>query len=257
MLTLKEIEKFYSDKEKSFKRNIIREYLQYKILEIIFSNDLSRKLSFIGGTSLRIVYGTSRFSEDLDFDNFRLTLSEFNKLSNEVKQGLELEGYEVEIKIVSRKAFRCYIRIPKLLYEKGLSNFSNEKITIQIDSESQGYNYKPNRFLLNKFDVFTHILVTPADILLSQKLWAILNRKVLKGRDIYDVTFLFGITKPDYNYLKLKSKIDNLENLKKAISKRLTKENLEKIARDVQPFLINPGEVKRILNFNEFIDSLK
>lgn len=64
MLSLKQIEKFYTDKEKLFKKNILREYLQYKILEIIFNHTLSNKLSFMGGTCLRIVYGTSRFSEN-------------------------------------------------------------------------------------------------------------------------------------------------------------------------------------------------
>jgi predicted nucleotidyltransferase component of viral defense system len=257
MLTLKEIEKFYPENEKAFKRNILREYLQFKILDIIFNSSVSKKLSFIGGTCLRIVYKTSRFSEDLDFDNFGLTLDEFVFLSNEVKRMLELEGYEVEIKVVSKKAFRCYIRIPKLLFNEELSSFGNEKITIQIDSEAQGYQYNPERSLLNKFDIFTHIFITPANILLSQKLWAILNRKTLKGRDIYDATFLFSFNEPDYNYLLLKAKIDNLKKLKEAIIKRLKNENLIKVAKDVEPFLINTSETNRIIYFKDFIQSLK
>ncbi len=257
MLTLKEIEKFYPDNEKPFKRNILREYLQYKILEIIFKDNISNKMCFIGGTCIRMVYGTSRFSEDLDFDNFGLTINEFTTLSNQVKKELELIGYNVETKIVSKQAFRCYIKIPKLLLEEGLTNFSNEKITIQLDTESQGYNYEPEKFLLNKFDVFTHILTAPSNILLSQKLWAIINRKVLKGRDLYDVTFLYSFTKPDFNYLKLKANIDNIKKLKEALFNRIKNENLSKLAKDVEPFLINSSEIKRILNFRDFIDSIR
>lgn len=256
MLTLKEIEKFYPDKEKVFKKNILREYLQYKILDIIFNESVAKKLSFIGGTCLRLVYGTSRFSEDLDFDNFGLSIAEFTDLSNKVKRTLELEGYKVEIKVVSKKAFRCNIKIPGLLLDEELSNFINEKITIQLDSEAQGYVYQPDRFLINKFDVFTQIFVTPTNILLSQKLWAILNRKVLKGRDIYDVTFLFGLSKPDFDYLKFKAKISNTKQLKEALNKRLKSENLEKIAKDVEPFLINPKEINRIIKFNDIIEGL-
>lgn len=256
MLTIKEIEKFYPEKEKVFKRNILREYLQYKILDIIFNDNISKKLSFIGGTCLRIIYGTSRFSEDLDFDNFGLSLDEFTHLSNEVKRMLELEGYEVEIKIVSKKAFRCYIKILGLLFDEELSNFFNEKITIQLDSEAQGYSYRPNRTLINKFDVFRRILVTPTNILLSQKLWAILNRNIIKGRDIYDVTFLLSLSEPDFDYLSFKAKINNKSQLKEALIKRLKNENLEKIVKDVEPFLINSKEINRILNFNEFIQSL-
>ncbi|MCX7610871.1 MAG: nucleotidyl transferase AbiEii/AbiGii toxin family protein, partial [Ignavibacterium sp.] len=225
-------------------------------LDIVFSSKISKKLSFIGGTCLRIVYGTSRFSEDLDFDNFNLSLDEFTELSNEVRRNLELEGYIIEIKIVSRKAFKCYIKIPNLLFDEELTGFSNEKITIQLDSEAQGYSYKPERYLLNKFDIFTHIFVTPQNILLSQKLWVILNRKVLKGRDIYDVTFLFSLTEPDYDYLYFKAKINNLNKLKDSLNKRLKNEKLEKIAKDVESFLINPKEVNRILNFKEFINQL-
>ena len=36
MLDLKQIESFYPEYLRSFKRNLLREYLQYKILEAIF-----------------------------------------------------------------------------------------------------------------------------------------------------------------------------------------------------------------------------
>lgn len=82
MLSLNQIEKFYTDKEKPFKKNILREYLQYKILEIIFNQSFSNKLSFMGGTCLRIVYGTSKnyklklcIEERINFRNFLLIQS--------------------------------------------------------------------------------------------------------------------------------------------------------------------------------------
>jgi Domain of unknown function (DUF1814). len=40
----------------------------------------------MGGTSLRIIYNNSRFSEDLDFDNFSLTQAEFTLLSEKLKK---------------------------------------------------------------------------------------------------------------------------------------------------------------------------
>lgn len=256
MLSLDQIEKFYSEKEKPFKKNILREYLQYRILEIIFNRTLSKKLSFMGGTCLRIVYGTSRFSEDLDFDNFNLSMKEFEELSSIVKNELQLEGYNVETKVVSKKAFRCYVRIPQLLFMNDMSAFKDEKIMIQIDTESQGFNYEPELQLINKFDIFTKIQVTPKEILLSQKLWAILNRKVLKGRDLYDVTFLYSFTKPNFDYLKLKAGIENVKQLKEALIDRIKNQDLKRTAEDVQPFLINPNDKKRILEFREFIRTI-
>src|SRR3989338_750520 len=50
-------------------RGILREYLQTLILSEIYNQKISSKLSFIGGTSLRLIRNLNRFSEDLDFDN--------------------------------------------------------------------------------------------------------------------------------------------------------------------------------------------
>ncbi|GBD86451.1 hypothetical protein BMS3Abin03_00371 [bacterium BMS3Abin03] len=257
MLSLNEIEKFYPDNQKVFKRNILREYLQYKILQIVFNQSIAKKLSFMGGTCLRIVYGTSRFSEDLDFDNFGLTADEFKQLADTVKKELELEGYVVETKNVFKGAYRFYIRFPKLLFDNKLSGFEEEKVLIQLDTEAQHFNYQSKKFLINKFDIFTQIFITPKDILLSQKIWAILNRKVLKGRDFYDTSFLFGITQPNYDYLKSKADIDNLDNLKKRILQRLENENLDKVSKNVEPFLMNKNDTLRITKFPDFVRSLE
>ena len=62
MLPLSEIEKNYPDNLKAYKPFILREYLQHKILQIIFDSDYAAHLSFLGGTCLRIVHGNTRFS---------------------------------------------------------------------------------------------------------------------------------------------------------------------------------------------------
>jgi predicted nucleotidyltransferase component of viral defense system len=83
MISLSQIEQYYPQQLRQFKRNILREYLQYKILEIIFNSRLASKLSFLGGTALRVVHDNTRFSEDLDFDNFKLSEKEFAQLYRE------------------------------------------------------------------------------------------------------------------------------------------------------------------------------
>lgn len=257
MLNIKEIEKYYPEHQRPFKKNILREYLQFKILQIIFNTKASSKISFMGGSCLRMVHGTARFSEDLDFDNFNLSEKEFERISLVVKNGLEADGYSIEIKNVFHGAFRCYIRIPKLLFDNELSGYEKEKILIQLDTEAQGFEYKREKFLLNKFDVFTEIFVTPSDILLSQKLWAILNRKVLKGRDFYDVVYLFGLTKPNFVYLYRKAGVSNIGELKEKMLSRIHKTNLESLTKDVEPFLMHRTDTLRITKFRDFIQSLK
>jgi predicted nucleotidyltransferase component of viral defense system len=253
MLMLDKIEQQYLPHLRPFKKNILREYLQYKILEIIFESKLSLKLSFLGGTVLRIVHENDRFSEDLDFDNFGMTKSDFVFLSDEIKKGLENQGYEVEIKNIFKGAYRCKIKLPGVLFNNKLSNLREEKILIQIDSVAHDFDYKPDKKNLNKFDVFTEIFTTPIDILLSQKIYAIFERRRPKGRDFYDVVFLLSLTKPDYKYLDLKLKISSPAVLKQRLLKYIKDLDFDDLAQDVKSFLIRPQSSKKVKMFKEFI----
>ena len=257
MLDLSTIKKNYSENLQPFERFILREYLQYKILQTIFDSEYGKKLCFLGGTALRIIHGNKRFSEDLDFDNFGLNEQDFDNMIQEVKRKMGLEGYEIEIKNIFKGAYRCYLRFPKLLKKMGLSGYEEEKILVQIDTVKQSYNYKYEKFLLNKFDVFTEINVTPADILLSKKISAAIGRNTLKGRDFFDIVFLFYITKPNYEYLVEKDGIGDLESLKAKMTKVLDGVDMEKLAKDTQPFLFDPKDTKRVTLFKDFISSLK
>lgn len=256
MLSIQDIEKEYPAQLRPFKRNMLREYLQYKMLEAVFNSAHASKLSFIGGTALRIVLANTRFSEDLDFDNFSLLENEFEEIVETVSTSLQREGYRVEIKTVSKQAYRCYLRIPELLFEAGLSPFKEEKILIQLDSEAQGVSYQAERVILNKFDVFTPILVAPLDVLLAQKIYAAFNRKRAKGRDFFDIVFLFSKTSPNFDYLSLKLGVSSGSSLKKKLLSLCGRLNFPDLARDVEPFLMSPKDVKRIVFFPEFVEGL-
>ena len=257
MLSLQEIEKYYPENLKKFKRNILREYLQYKILQIIFNSEYASKLSFLGGTALRIIHNNSRFSEDLDFDNFGLEEKEFGEISMLVKRKLELEGYSVEVRNVYKGAYRCYVRIPKLLFDSGLSGYEEEKILIQLDTVPHGFHYESDRVVLNKFDIFTEISVTPLDIILAQKIFAIFNRKAMKGRDFYDAVFLFAKTKPNYEYLQLKLDIKDGQQLKMKLLTLDGKIDFTVLATDLEPFLFNADDAKRVTLFMNYIKKLE
>ncbi|MEX2410822.1 MAG: nucleotidyl transferase AbiEii/AbiGii toxin family protein, partial [Candidatus Paceibacterota bacterium] len=238
MLTLREIKPFYPDNLHRFPRFLLREYLQYKILEIIFESRYATHVCFLGGTCLRIVHGNNRFSEDLDFDNIDLNENAFQDIATDIEKQLEREGYEVELKTVMMGAWHCHIKFPGLLFEEGNSGHSEEKILIQLDTEPQHFNYEPERHILNKFDVFTTILTTPLPLLMSQKIYAIINRKRNKGRDFFDLVFLMSRNiKPDYRYLNEKLSISNADTLKNDILFKCDQLNMEEMANDVRPFL--------------------
>lgn len=246
MITLDQILAQYPENLRPFKESILKEYLQYKILNSIFNSEYANKLAFLGGTALRIVYGSTRFSEDLDFDNFALSKHEFINLSKIIQRDLTLEGLEVEIKIVTGNAYRIKIRIPNLLFDSGLA--------IQVDTVPQNFKYIPDKPLLNKFDVFTQINVVPKNLLLAQKIFAAVNRKRTMGRDFFDIVFLYGIgAKPDFAYLKKNIGVGNQKNLKKYLLKKTASLNFKNLAHDVKPLLFDPRDEKKVLLFREFV----
>jgi predicted nucleotidyltransferase component of viral defense system len=252
MLDLQQIKNEYSEPLQGYEMAIVREYLQYKILQAIFESIQASQLSFLGGTALRIVHGNSRFSEDIDLDNFGLSWLEFGELAQSVKLFLELEGFLVETNLVAKDAFHCDLRFPELLFQQGLSPHQQEKILIQLDTVAQGYNYLPEVRILNKFDVFTEVRVTPLNILLSQKIFTAVNRKRPKGRDFYDITFLFSKTQPDFGFLSQTMGITSPEGLRQELLLKIEDFDFDTLAGDVAPFLITKEQVKRVSKFREF-----
>jgi predicted nucleotidyltransferase component of viral defense system len=255
MLDIKQIEAFYPEYLKSFKRYLLREYLQYKILEVIFDSKVAGNLCFMGGTAIHMIYANKRFSEDLDFDNLGLTKRGFEELVKSIKRGLELEGYTLETKNVFRGAYRSYLRVPNILFDNELSRHREEKMLIQIDCEPQGIDYTPNKTIINKFDVFLQIHVVPPDILLAQKLYAIFKRKRAMGRDFYDAVFLFGMTTPNLEYLRLKLGIKDIADLKRKLLLKCKSLDFKQLAKDVEPFLFTPSDSKKVLLFHDYVRS--
>src|SRR3989339_481428 len=110
MIDIKSLEQFYPQQVKPFKRNMLREYLQYKILGYIFDSKYSESLVFMGGTAGRIIYNNTRFSEDLDFDNKGLDKKSFKGLAELLKKKLTQEGYNTEVSVVLKGAFHIYLK---------------------------------------------------------------------------------------------------------------------------------------------------
>ncbi|MBI5603556.1 MAG: nucleotidyl transferase AbiEii/AbiGii toxin family protein [Deltaproteobacteria bacterium] len=253
MLELSQIESWYPEPLRPFKKNLLREYLQYKILEIIFTSPYANSLAFMGGTAIRFVHAGKRFSEDLDFDNRSLDQESFENLAGLLHNRLTLEGYETEVKNTIRTTYRSSIRIPKILFYSGISRHRDERLTIQVDTEPQGFDYTPEKVILNKFDVFVRIHVVPVDILLSQKITCLFTRKRPMGRDFYDIIFLLGKSRPNLDYLKDKLGIADREAIRKQILLKCKELDFSHLARDVAPFLMQKQEAEKILHFSEYL----
>jgi len=252
MLDLKQIKEAYPKQLHVYERSLLREYLQYKILQALFESRLANKITFIGGTALRIVYGNQRFSEDIDLDNFGLNWEEFDLIIQRVQRQMELEGFEVELVKIEKDTYHCRIKFPQFLFEQGLSSIQDEKLLIKLDTINQGYAYQADIKIINKFDVFSEIRAAPPGILLAQKIFTSINRKRPKGRDFYDISYLFSIAYPDEGFLKLKMGIETGEQLRTEYLERIKNFDFKQLADDVAPFLLDQNQKKRVGKFREF-----
>lgn len=253
MLDLKQIESHYPEHLRPFRKNLLREYLQHKILEIIFDSQFGENLCFMGGTALKIIHGNTRFSEDLDFDNLGINQSQFDELISIIQKSLKLQGYFSETKSIFKGAFTADIKILNVLYNNQITNHPNEKLLIKIDADPQNFAYKPDKIILNKFDVFIRINVTPPDILLAQRILAVFKRNRAMGRDFYDIVFLLGKNKPNPDYLFQKLKIQSYHELKDRLLEKCDELDFKQLATDIEQFLFSANDKKKILFFPEFI----
>lgn len=254
MLSLAQLQAQYPPNLRPFGRFLVREYLQHKLLQYIYDSPLGDRFFFLGGTCLRLVYDNQRFSEDLDFDNAGVTAAEFGELAAFVVRGMELEGYEVEMRLVYKDAYHCYVRFPALLFQQGLSGYQEEKILVQLDTEPQHFAFEPESYLLNRFDVFTRLRTTPPDLLLAQKCYAILNRGRNKGRDFYDAAFLWGRqVQPNYTYLTQKRGIETPAELREQLLAHCRTLDMAAMAADVRPFLFNPRDERLVTLFPDYL----
>ncbi|MBN1127780.1 MAG: nucleotidyl transferase AbiEii/AbiGii toxin family protein [Chitinispirillaceae bacterium] len=253
MLDMDQILSFYPDHLRPFRRNILREYLQYKILEAIFSSGESGRLAFLGGTAIHIIHGNPRFSEDLDFDDRGMSAEDFGRLSDTIRRTLEREGLNVELDTPVGGRCRANLRFIGILQKFGITGHREEKLHIHLDAEPQEFEYKPDQVLLNKFDVFCRINAVPVDILLSQKIGCILQRPRPIGRDFYDALFLWGKTDPNAGYLTRKLGIINEAALWDKLEARCASIDFTRLTRDLLPFVTDSTDAEKIEFFREFI----
>lgn len=249
MLTLGQIAQYFSEAVfRSNRQGALVEYLQFELLDSLFKTAGSEYLSFIGGTAVHILHDSPRFSEDLDFDSFGLSFPGFEALVQSACRDMEYKGFVIEYSVAERGAFHCSIRFPKLLYQAGISPHKESKILIRIDSEFKEKVYTPKLALLNKFAVFARILAAPPQILLAQKMMAVVYRQRVKGRDLFDVSFLMGLTTPDYEYIE-NILCHNQQEFLDIFNNRLQDLDLKSLADEVEPFLFYPEQKNRVAYF--------
>ena len=179
-------------------RNVLREYLQARILGFLQRAGAMIPLAFHGGTALRFLYASARYSEDLGFALERTgPRYDFRTYLQDIRAGLAAEGYEVTLKVNDRRVVHsARIRFPALLHDLGLSPHRDQVFSVKIEVDTN----PPAGAGLATTVVRRHVTLQlqhhDRGSLLAGKLHAILQRPYLKGRDVYDL--LWYLSDPDW-----------------------------------------------------------
>jgi hypothetical protein len=104
-------------------RNQAREYLQALILQSLQRSGAMVPLAFLGGTALRFLYTSQRYSEDLDFSLEGVAQAyDFRSYLQSIRHDLEAQGYVLALKVSDQKPVQnAFICFPGLPFDLGLS----------------------------------------------------------------------------------------------------------------------------------------
>lgn len=244
-------------KDSRFDRYMLKEYLQLLILDYLSTTPYIKKVSFIGGTNLRLIQGIDRFSEDIDFDCKDLSSEEFIAMTDSVVTFLLQNNIDVETRDKPNPnltAYRRNLYFPQMLFNLKLTGHREERLLLKIEAQDQGIRYQQEIATVNRMGFFFNIQTPPVDVLCAMKFAAILSRQ--KGRDFYDAIFLLSKTKPNMEFLQKRVGIHSIDQLRLAVDDKLKEIDLNQKKRDFQHLLFNDSNADRILSFKNSLSAL-
>lgn len=183
--------------------NVLREYIQHLFLSHLYRRRETKDLLFKGGTTLRILYRSPRFSEDLDFSSKIYSASRIEDLIEEVLLQLSREGIRLEITEAKETTGGYLFDSKTRIYEREIGiklNFVVKK------------NLKGELIIVQSAFIPPYTVVSLRQIdLIGEKIQAFLTRG--KARDFFDLYFIIranlGGTALSKNYAQIVKKIEN------------------------------------------------
>lgn len=247
--------------------NQVREYLQARVLEGLQRAGAMTCLAFHGGTALRFLYSTPRYSEDLDFTLERHpTRYDLTRYVGDVERALLAEGYVVHTTIDrARVVESASVRFRGLLHELGLSPHRNQVLWVKIEVDTNPPEGAVLVTTVVRRHVTLHLQHHDRPSLLAGKLHAILQRPYTKGRDIFDLFwYLSDPAWPEPNLTLLNNALSQTgwtgehlteKNWRELVANRLREAPWDRVADDVSPFL-EPTADPSLLTFENVMQVL-
>ncbi|MBS3956258.1 MAG: nucleotidyl transferase AbiEii/AbiGii toxin family protein [Clostridiales bacterium] len=171
--------------------NVMREYLQARVLQTLQDRGAWEYLAFHGGTALRFLYAIPRFSEDLDFAlEVDAAKYDFTALLEAVRTRFEREAYNVTLKVATKTTVnKAFVRFVGLEHELGLSPQRDKTFSVKIEVDTN----PPAGAVVEVTTVRRYATLRLAhhdrSSLLAGKIAALLLREWIKGRDVYDLVW--------------------------------------------------------------------
>ena len=215
---------------------IEKELLHYDILFALDKENLLDRLTFQGGTSLRLCYGAVRFSEDLDFaggqdfsSSYLLNMKKCLEHYIGNRYGLEITVKEPK-EAEKLKEYQC-IKIDKwqisIVTSPEKKDLPKQRIKIEVGN-IPAYSRVP-RTLQENYDFLpdgysdTLIMTESLDEIMADKLVAFVNcQKYIRHRDIWDLRWLKQRSAAvNSEFINAKLKDYSVDNYQEKLSERL------------------------------------
>ena len=202
--------------------NALKEIIQAVALLGLHRANFFEKAAFYGGTSLRVLYGLPRYSEDLDFTLFKkdpgFSLAPY---FSAVERELAAYGFQVDVERIEKTAksdvdsafIKAATKIhflkiePLKRFEPKAQSNAKLKIKFEVDTDPAIHFESEARYLLAPTS-FPVVSLKKPD-LFAGKLHALLYRRWksrVKGRDFYDyVWYLKNAVPARLRYLREKA----------------------------------------------------
>lgn len=183
----------------------LREILQEIALLGLWRSKFFEKAAFYGGTSLRILYGLDRFSEDLDFSLLEpLPDFDLSAYSAALEKELKAFGFDVRVeqknKSVTTAVQSAFLKadtVNQLLVIQAGADIARQippgqviRIKLEVDTDPPGGFATESRYLLQPLPFSVRSYTLPD--LFAGKMHALLCRRWknrVKGRDWYDLVW--------------------------------------------------------------------
>lgn len=214
--------------------SVYREYLQIAFLNTLYSELASKEIFFKGGTALRFIYSSKRFSEDLDF-NSSMNKNEVKNLLSKARDSLSYEIPNIRLKDLDSLAgysAKLYMNI----------DLTNQPLTVKLDfSFREKVESFTERLIQTKFPVQSYSLVgcLSKEEILAEKIRTLYTR--FKGRDIYDLWYLLHTgTSLNEDLINKKLRRINKKYDREVLIEKIKKFSDGKLKRDLNKFLPLP-----------------